>query len=91
MNFEAQSDGRVDFSDFFAGNGQAEEVGANAAVFFFPGNAEEAEGAHFIEDSAVEDFLFVAFFYGRSQAFCSKIFGEIGNVLLHFCEFKIHE
>ena len=42
MYFEAEGNGGVDFSDFFAGYNEAEEVSANAAVFFFPRNTEKA-------------------------------------------------
>ena len=66
MYFEAEGNGGVDFSDFFAGYNEAEEVGANAAIFFFPRNTEKAESAHFIEDSAVKNFFFIAVFYSRS-------------------------
>ncbi|CDF04077.1 unknown [Megasphaera elsdenii CAG:570] len=90
MYFKAESDGRVDFSDFFAGNSQAEEVSTYAAVFFFPGDAEKAESTHFIENSAVKDFFFVTFFDSRCQFFFSKVFRQFSNILLHFAEFEIH-
>ena len=90
MYFEAEGDGRVDFSNFFTSDSQAEEVSAYAAVFFFPGDAEKAEGTHFVEDSAVKDFLFIAFFDSRCQFFFCKIFSQFSNILLHFAEFEIH-
>ena len=62
MYFKAECDGGVNFSYFFASNCEAEEVSTYAAVFFFPGNTEKAEGTHFVEDSAVKFFFFVAIF-----------------------------
>ena len=62
MYFEAESDGGVNFSYFFASNCEAEEVSAYAAVFFFPGNTEKAESTHFVKDSTIENFFFVTFF-----------------------------
>ena len=84
MHFKAQGDRRVHLGNFFARHGQAEEIGADAAVFFRPGDTEKSELPHFVKDRPIECFFFIPFFYGRHQPFFGKVPGQVGYIRLHF-------